>query len=162
MEPYVASDASSNAWWQRRVREFQSFDVWRRVVTANLILVPLLIVGYWTLWFIDQSIVASDNTSEYVAFEQSFPLSDAFLLVAAVLAALQLWRRRPSALIWLLLLGGGGIYLFGLDVLYDVEHGIYSKGGAGLIELWINFYTLMSAIGVIYFGWHFRDDLLAD
>jgi hypothetical protein len=145
------------------VREFQSFAVWRRAVAANLILVPLLILGYWVLWFfVDRSIVASDSTAQYVAFEQAFPLSDAFLMVAAALAALQLWRGRPSALVLLLVLGGGGIYLFGLDVLYDLEHGVYASGGAGLIELGINFYTLISGIGVIYFGWHFQRELLAD
>jgi hypothetical protein len=150
-------------WWQRRVREFQSFDVWRRAVTANLILVPLLILGYWVLWFfVERSIVASDSTAQYIAFEQAFPLSDAFLMVAAAFAALQLWRGRSSALALLLVLGGGGIYLFGLDVLYDLEHGVYADGGAGLIELGINFYTLISGIGVIYFGWHFQRELLAD
>jgi hypothetical protein len=133
METYVPRET----WWQRRVREFQSFDVWRRAVAANLILVPLLILGYWVLWFfVDRSIVASESTAQYVAFEQAFPL--------------------------LLVLGGGGIYLFGLDVLYDLEHGVYASGGSGLIELGINFYTLVSGIGVIYFGWHFQRELLAD
>lgn len=160
METYVPRET----WRQRRVRQFQSFDVWRRAVTANLILVPLLILGYWVLWFfVDRSVVASDSAAQYVSFEQAFPLSDAFLMATAALAVLQLWRGRPSALVWLLVLGGGGVYLFGLDVLYDLEHGVYANGGgAGLIELGINFYTLMSGVGVIYFGWSFQRELLAD
>ena len=40
--------------------------------------------------------------------------------------------RRPIALMWLLLAAGAGVYLFGMDVLYDLEHGIWwSSGGGG-------------------------------
>jgi hypothetical protein len=70
-----------------------------------------------------------------------------------------LWRRRPSALIWLIAIGGAGAYLFALDVLFDLQHSIYSKGGSGVIELTINFVTLISSVGVIGFAWRFRDQI---
>jgi hypothetical protein len=36
-----------------------------------------------------------DRSAGYIAFEQSFPLADGWLLAAGV----QLWRRQPSALL---------------------------------------------------------------
>lgn len=70
---------------------------------------------YWVVWFADRGLLASDDTSGYIAFEQSFPLADAWLAGAALLAAIQLWRRRQSALMWLTILGGAGMYLCAMD-----------------------------------------------
>ena len=42
---------------------------------------------------------------------------------------------------WLLVLGGAGVYLCALDVLYDLEHGMCTKGHGGAIELTINLLT---------------------
>jgi drug/metabolite transporter (DMT)-like permease len=129
---------------------------------TNLIIGSVLLVGYWLAWFADRNIVASDDTPEYIAFEQAFPLADALLLAVALLAVFKLLRRRPSAIVWMLALGGAGIYLCALDVLYNLEHGTYAKGGPGVIELGINVYVLASGAGAIYFGWRFRRELLAD
>ena len=124
------------------------------------IVLAALPVAYWVTWFVDRATVASDHTAQYVAFEQSFPLADAWLLVALLAAAIQLWRRRPSALMWVFVVGGTGVYLAALDVLYDLEHGIYGKPPGGLIELAINVVTAASSIGILTFGWRFRHQLL--
>jgi len=137
------------------------FEAWRPRVIALLIFTATLLVAYWVAWFADRSVVASDHTAQYTAFEQSFPLADGWLLTAALIAALQLWRRRPSALVWLLVLGGAGVYLCSMDVLYDLEHGIYSNGQGGAIELAINILTAVLSIGLLASAWDFRDELLA-
>lgn len=132
------------------------FELWRPRVTAWLLVAASLIAAYWLAWFADRSIVASDHTATYIAFEQAFPLADAWLLGVAVMAAVQLWRRRPSASMWLILVGGAGLYLGALDILYDLQHRIYAKGGGGAIELAINLITVVSSVGVIRFGWGSR------
>jgi hypothetical protein len=132
------------------------FERWRPRVAAWLLVVAALIAAYWLAWYADRSIVASDHTAPYIAFEQAFPLADAWLLGAVVMAAIQLWRRRPSASLWLILVGGGGVYLGALDILYDLQHGIYAKGGGGAIELGINLITVVSSVRVIRFGWGVR------
>src|ERR1700686_416338 len=76
------------------------FEIWRTRVMALLIFTSALVVAYWAAWFADRGIVASDHTAQYIAFEQSFPLADAWLLGAALTAAVQLWRHQPSALMW--------------------------------------------------------------
>jgi hypothetical protein len=136
------------------------FESWRSGVTRWLVVTAALLVAYWVLWLADRGILASDHTQEYITFEQSFPLADAWLLVAVLAAAIQLWRRRPGALVWVFVVGGAGVYLCAMDVLYDLQHGIYAKGQGGVIELAINLVTAVSSIGIMRFGWHFRYSLL--
>jgi hypothetical protein len=136
------------------------FELWPRRGVWLLSVTAASVVAYWVLWFTDRGIVASDHTAPYISFEQSFPLADGWLLAAAVAAAIQGWRRRPSALLWLLVVGAAGIYLCALDVLYDLEHGIYTKGQGGAIELAINLATAAMGIGALSVGWHFRHEFL--
>jgi hypothetical protein len=136
------------------------FEAWRVGVMRWLAVTSALVVAYWVSWLADRDIVAADHTSQYLAFEQSFPLADAWLLTALIMAAVRLWRRAPSALAWVFVAGGAGMYLCGMDVLYDLQHGIYTKGGAGMTELAINVITAASSVGIVVFGWHFRYALL--
>ncbi len=150
----------SDVRWVPRLLALDDFEVWRPRLTRLLILTSALLAAYWGLWFTDRGVVASDHTSGYVGFEQSFPLADGWLGGAALLAALQLWRRRSSALMWLMVVGGAGMYLCAMDVLYDLQHGIYGKPNGGSTELAINVATAALSIGVIRFGWRFREQLL--
>jgi hypothetical protein len=136
------------------------FEAWRVGVLRCLIITSGMLVSYWVLWFADRGIVASDHTAEYIGFEQSFPLADAWLLAALLAAAIQLWRRRPSTLMWVFAVGGAGVYLAALDVLYDLQHGIYTRPQGGAIELAINIVTALSSVSIMTFGWRFRHRLL--
>jgi hypothetical protein len=136
------------------------FEAWRVGVMRWLIVTAALVVAYWVLWAIDRGMIASSHTAQYIAFEQAFPLADAWLLTALLMTGIQLWRRAPSALAWVFVVGGAGMYLCAMDVLYDLQHGIYAKGGAGVIELAINIVTAVSSLGIMAFGWHFRHTLL--
>jgi hypothetical protein len=61
--------------------------------------------------------------------------------------------------VWLAIVGGAGLYLCALDVLYDLKHGIYLKPHGGATELAINLATASLSIGVLRFGWRFRHKL---
>jgi hypothetical protein len=61
-----------------------------------------------------------------------------------------------------LVIGGAGLYMCAMDVLFDLQHGIYTKGQGGAIEFAINLVTAASSAGIMIFGWHFRHALLAD
>jgi len=61
---------------------------------------------------------------------------------------------------WLMVVGGAGMYLCAMDVLYDLEHGIYDKPQGGSTELAINVATAAFSIGVIRFAWRFREQVL--
>jgi hypothetical protein len=137
-----------------------SFERWRRRVNAGLIVAGCLIVAYWAAWWCDRSLVASRMTSSYYRFEDGFQLADAWLLIAVVAASVQLSRRQPSALLWMLAAGGAGLYLLGMDVFYDLGHGIYASGTGGAIELVIDLLLAGASVGVLWWGWRNRLRLL--
>jgi hypothetical protein len=62
---------------------------------------------------------------------------------------------------WLFVFGGAGLYLCALDVLYDLEHGIYT-GRGGASELGLNVATAAMSIGTLVVAWHFRRDVLGE
>jgi hypothetical protein len=90
MNPSPAAEPSHASTPRRfRLLGLDDFEVWRRGVTGLLIFTSALLVAYWAAWFADRGIVASNHTVEYVAFGQSFPLADAWLPGAALIAAIQ-------------------------------------------------------------------------
>ena len=47
-----------------------------------------------------------------------------------------------------------------MDVLYDLEHGIWWKSGGGVIELGINLITLAFSVVLMRWAWTRREALL--
>jgi hypothetical protein len=118
-----------------------------------------IIVLYWVAWFSHRSLVASESSPVYVSFEQAFPVADGFIVLFLLLSARALRRRSSSAVLFLLLGAGAGFYLGGMDALYDVEHGIWSRGSNGLVELAINVVTFAAAALLTRWVWAHRREL---
>jgi hypothetical protein len=134
----------------------------RRLVVVLLVLAALITAAYWGAWYGHRSWVASSTDPSYEDFENAFPLADAWLVLTALLAAWSLQSRRPVALLWLLCGGSAGVYLACMDVLYDLQHGIWWEGGGGgLVELVINLLTVAGSGFALALGWRFREALLA-
>ncbi|MCU1599383.1 MAG: hypothetical protein JWO22_92 [Frankiales bacterium] len=132
----------------------------RRLTVAGGIALAVL-VAYWALWYTARDVVQSDTTHAYYDFENAFPLADGWLGGCVLLAVRGIRRGSPSALFWLLTGGGAGVYLFCMDVLYDLEHGIYATGAGGVIELGINLLTLGFSVWFLRWAWDRRDALLS-
>jgi hypothetical protein len=132
----------------------------RRVVVVMLVGALLLDVTYWTIWLSDRDLLASEQRQAYYEFENAFPLADAWLGLACLLALVCLLQRRPAAHFWIICAGSAGLYLFGMDFLYDVEHGIFVAGGGGAIEACIVAVTLVFSLTLLRFAWTRRDALL--
>jgi len=130
------------------------------VVAAGLIVAAGLLVAFWVLWWSDRGLLASRTTPAYFRFEDDFPLADGWLLGTMVAAAAQLWRRRPSVLLWLIAAGSAGLYLLGMDMLYDLEHQIYASNSGGVIELLIDILVAGASAGVLWWSWRYRKLLL--
>jgi len=135
-------------------------DLTRRRLSILLVVVAALTALYWVVWFAHRSLVASVHTTAYYQFENAFPLADGWLVLCLLGAAISLWAHRPAALFWLLAGGGAGLYLFAMDTLYDLEHGIWGKGGNGLVELGINIVTLVLSVAILGWSWTRRHQLL--
>jgi hypothetical protein len=132
----------------------------RRRLSLLLVVAAGVAVLYWVAWFAHRSLVASVHTPAHYQFENAFPLADGWLVLCLLGAAISLWVGRPSALFWLLAGGGAGLYLFAMDTLYDLEHGIWGKGSNGLVELGINIVTLVLSVGILGWAWLRRQPLL--
>lgn len=122
----------------------------RKLVVTCYVLAAVIAL-YWTAWFSRRSLVATEATPVYVNFEQAFPLADGFIVVFLLLSARALGQRSSSALLFLLL----GI----MDVLFDLEHGIWSRGVNGVVELAINVVTFAAAIVLARWVWFHRHEL---
>src|SRR5271167_5139817 len=133
----------------------------RRAMAGLLLAAALLVVAYWVAWLTHRSLVASETGAAYTQFEDAFPLADGWLALCLVAASYCLWTGRRAALFWLLAGGGAGLYLFAMDVLYDLEHGVWGKGANGVMELIINIVTLALSLFVLRWAWVRRDALLS-
>ncbi len=133
----------------------------QRVIEAMLVVAILLDITYWTIWFSNRDWIASEHTHAYYEFENAFPLADLWLGVACLLALVTLRTRRPSALLWLVSAGSAGLYLFCMDFLYDVENGIFGKGGGGAFEALIVVLTLVFSVTLLTWSWRHRGELLS-
>jgi hypothetical protein len=129
----------------------------RRLVEVGLVVAIVLDVAYWAVWFTDRDVLASSHREAYYEFENAFPLADFWLWVAVLFALISLLQSRPSAYFWLTCAGAAGLYLFGMDFLYDVEHGIFVKGAGGVIEACIVAVTLVFSLALLWFAWTRRD-----
>lgn len=122
------------------------------------------VVAYWAIWFVgDRSWLASLDTPSYYTFENAFPAADGWLAIGSAGTAYTLATRRPSAMLWLLVSGSASVYLGLMDVLFDVENGVYAAPDVGAVvtEAIINVTSLAVGAWNIWFGWHHRRELLA-
>jgi hypothetical protein len=126
-----------------------------------LLAAALLIVAYWVAWLAHRSLVASGTGAGYTQFEDAFPLADGWLALCLVAGAYCLVTARRAALFWLLAGGGAGLYLCAMDVLYDLQHGVWGKGANGAMELAINVVTLALSLFVLRWTWSRREALLS-
>ena len=113
--------------------------------------------AYWVIWFgINRELLASAQSESYYAFENSFPAADAWMTFVGLAATVALFRRRASALLWSIAAGTTSIYLGLLDVLFDLENGIYrsSDRSGVIVEIVINVLTL--SMGAVVLGWAWR------
>jgi hypothetical protein len=105
-------------------------------------LIVVVIVFFWTTWFLAPEMIQarSPDASDYqiyVYFEQAFILADCWVAISLLIGAVGLWRMRDWGLLFALLAGGGCIFLALMDLLYDLQHGMFvpltSEAGTELI-----------------------------
>ncbi len=125
----------------------------RRTIVVMLVGALALDVAYWSVWFVSRDTLASEHREAYYEFENAFPLADLWLGLACLFALVSLVQSRPSAYFWLACAGAAGLYLFGMDLLYDVEHGIFARGTGGVIEACIVAITLAFSLTALRYAW---------
>ncbi|HYP74920.1 MAG TPA: hypothetical protein VER12_03130 [Polyangiaceae bacterium] len=133
-----------------------------RFILAVILFGVLSTLAYWVIWFaVDREILASAHSDSYYAFENAFPVADSWMVGCGVLASVALVRRRASSLLWVIAAGATSIYLGLLDVLFDLENGIYHSADTGgvCVEVAINVLTLTFGAVITIWAWRARREL---
>jgi hypothetical protein len=133
-----------------------------RVVGILVLVEAALFVAYWTVWAIDDSLVAADDTAGYAAFEALFPLPDGFLALSLLVSGRYLLAGRARALPSLFVAAGAGIFLALVDIAYDMQNDIWARGATGALELAIVTGLLAAHAGYIVWGWRSLRGLVRD
>lgn len=81
-----------------------------------------LVAAYWADWFTRGRVRVADDP-EYVTFEESFPLADAYLAACLVVGGRALWRGRPSAVPVGIAGGSAAVFLGLMDLLFGIRRG---------------------------------------
>jgi hypothetical protein len=133
----------------------------RRRMAGALLAGAVLLALHWAAWLLDRALLASDTRPAYYEFEAAFALADAWLAFCLVAGARSLTGRRPTALLWLLAAAGAGGFLLAMDVLYNLQHGVWFASQRGLLELLRNLATGAGTVGMFAWAWPRRAELLA-
>jgi len=129
--------------------------------SAGTLAALLLIAGagtfaYWIAFFSSDLVQATAEPC-YLVFERAFPMADAWAAIAAILAALGLLRRRPEAVLFGIAAGSAFVFLGLMDVLYNLEHGMYALRTAEMAyETLINVVCLTLGPATMAYVWRRR------
>ncbi len=119
-------------------------------------------IAYWLLFFFVPGSVQSSSENWYLVYERSFPVADAWMALCTLLCGVALVRKRRASLLWGLLGASAMIYLGCLDVLFDLENGMYAHFSADVAtEMVINAFSLAVGAWFVIWFWRQRTALLA-
>jgi hypothetical protein len=82
-------------------------------------------IAYWVAYFWFGAVQTGDDPG-YVAFENAFPLADAYMAVAYLVAAHFLVRGRVAAVAVGIAAGSAMVFLGLMDTLFNLQHGQYA------------------------------------
>jgi hypothetical protein len=109
-----------------------------RVHAIVMLVAALGTLAYWTAYFTAGAVQTSDDAA-YVAFENAFPLADAYMATCYVAAAILLLKGRAAAIPIGIAAGSAMVFLGAMDTLFNLEHGKYADMTAEMtVETIIN------------------------
>jgi len=131
----------------------------RSVVIGLLWLSAVVTLLYWATFFTSGDVQSSEAEC-YLAFERAFPAADLWLAAACLAAAEGLRRRREWAVLFGIAAGSAAVYLGCMDVLYNLENGMYAVWSAPMVgEIVINLFCLTFGPFLLVWFWKNRRGL---
>jgi hypothetical protein len=104
------------------------------LLAVLLIITAVVTVGYW-LDFFARGTVQAGQEDWYIRFERAFPAADAWMALACLIAALGLLGDEAYGVAFGLVAAGALVFLGLLDVLFNVQNGLYRRlPGSG--QMW--------------------------
>jgi hypothetical protein len=126
-----------------------------RILAAVLLVTALVTALYWWSYFTGGQVRVVD-ARWYSAFEDSFPIADAWMALCCAIAGIGLWSGRVWAARVGLLAGSALIYLACMDITFNVENGLYAMlatSGPMRFEAMVNLWSLVLGTGTIILCW---------
>jgi hypothetical protein len=136
----------------------------RKTLAWIFIVVTAVTVMYWTTWFVipggRDALAVLPNDHTYITFENTFPVADGWMALCALLASIQFFRGKASAIPWTFMGSSAGMYLGAMDISYDIQNGIYTllqqNFGSVVTEMIINIATVTISVGSMIWAWKNR------
>ena len=129
--------------------------MFRRILSALLVLGALVTVAYWLNYFLAGDVrVLPDYW--YSAFEDSFPVADGWMALCMFAAGIGVWHNTLRGALMGLMAGSALLYLAAMDITFNVEHALYAllpKSGPMLTEASINLLSLSLGAVTLVFSW---------
>ncbi len=116
--------------------------------------VGALTIVFWFLFlFVPGSVQSSDERC-YMVFEKSFVAADLWMSIAFFLSAYFLYHADAAGVLWGIVAGGTFVFLGLMDVLYNIENGMYKKINSGMVfEILINLTSIIFGGFTIIYVW---------
>ena len=136
------------------------------IVIGIGIFTVVTMLAYWFAWFVAPAVVQARTSADsdyaiYVAYEQAFPLPDAFVTLAALVGVFGLWKMRDWGFLSMLLAAGGAFFLGLEDLLYDLQHNMFVPfTGAAGIELAIVLVIMSLGPTMTVLLWKHRKEII--
>jgi hypothetical protein len=136
------------------------------IVIGIGIFTVVAMLAYWCAWFVAPAVVQARTSADsdyaiYVAYEQAFPLPDAFVTLAALAGVIGLWKMRDWGFLSMLLAAGGAFFLGLEDLLYDLQHNMFVPfTGAAGIELAIVLVIMSLGPTMTVLLWKHRKEII--
>lgn len=93
-------------------------------VRVILWIIALVTPIYWIIFFGAGNVTPSPSDCGY-KFELAFPAADLWMAAAAALAAIGIGRGARWGRAMALVTAGAVLYLAAMDILFDIENGVY-------------------------------------
>jgi len=126
-----------------------------RILGSLLLLGAVVTIAYWANYFVAGDVRVVPDLW-YSAFEDAFPVADAWMSVCLIGAGIGFWRGKRSAPFFGLMAGSALLYLAALDITFNVERGLYAllpASGAMVTEAVINMASLALGITTVAMCW---------
>jgi hypothetical protein len=126
-----------------------------RILGSLLLLGAAVTIAYWANYFVAGDVRVVPDLW-YSAFEDAFPVADAWMSVCLIGAGIGFWRGKRSAPFFGLMAGSALLYLAALDITFNVERGLYAllpASGAMVTEAVINMASLALGITTVAMCW---------
>ncbi len=118
------------------------------------VLVGIFTIVFWLLFLFVPNSVQSSTEKCYMVFQHSFIAADLWMCVAFFLSAYYLYHGSTAGVMWGIVAGGTFVFLGLMDILYNIENGMYKNINSGMFfEILINLTSVVFGGYTINYVW---------